>query len=168
MPVHVVPMRSLTPDAFAPFGEVLAPQEDGTPLSPAEAALDLSQGPARFYVMQLRGSRDTFTRITRHRAVTQCLASVGGHPWRVAVAEPSAGDGTAPALDDIVGFEIPGDVAILLRRSTWHAGPYYDGDAMAFFNLELADTNVVDHDTCRLDERWGVECAFDAGPAPRT
>jgi hypothetical protein len=73
------------------------------------------------------------------------------------------GDGPAdeaPALDDIVAFEIPGDVAVLLHRGTWHAGPFYDGPTMAFFNLELTDTNVADHDTSELDTRFGVECWF--------
>jgi ureidoglycolate hydrolase len=154
-------MVELTSEAFAPYGEVLVAQEDGTPVTAAEQALDLSQGTPRFYVMRLGARRSAFTRITRHHSVTQVLAAVGGGPWWLGVAAPDAGDGTAPTPGDIVAFEVPGDVAVLLRRGTWHAGPYFDDESKAFFNLELADTNVVDHDTCRLDERWGVECVFD-------
>lgn len=30
----------------------------------------------------------------------------------------------------------------------WHAGPFFDGvDGMDFYNLELSDTNVTDHNT---------------------
>lgn len=42
-------------------------------------------------------------------------------------------------------FRIPHGVFVKLERGTWHAGPLFDGDGMDFYNLELADTNVVDH-----------------------
>lgn len=43
---------------------------------------------------------------------------------------------------------IPPGKFIKLHQGTWHAGPLFDGeDSMAFCNLELADTNVVDHNT---------------------
>jgi ureidoglycolate lyase len=153
----------ITEKAFAPYGQLLAAQPDGTRTTIAEATLDLSQGTPRFYVMELAHGRTTFTRITRHHQVTQVLAAVGGGAWRMAVARGDGPAAEAPALDDIVGFEIPGDVAVLLHRGTWHAGPFYDGPRMAFFNLELTDTNVVDHDTSRLDARFGVECCFSPG-----
>ncbi|XP_024517675.1 uncharacterized protein LOC9657510 [Selaginella moellendorffii] len=35
-----------------------------------------------------------------------------------------------------------------LNEGTWHAGPLFgDRDSMVFYNLELSDTNVVDHTT---------------------
>lgn len=35
-----------------------------------------------------------------------------------------------------------------LHAGTWHAGPLFDNaDHMDFYNLELSDTNVVDHNT---------------------
>jgi len=37
-------------------------------------------------------------------------------------------------------------VFVKLHQATWHAGPFFsDGQHMDFYNLELADTNVVDH-----------------------
>ena len=155
----------ITEKAFAPYGQLLTAQPDGTRTTIAEAALDLSQGIPRFYVMKLAHGRTTFTRITRHHQVTQVLAAVGGGAWRMAVARGDGSADEAPALDDIVAFEIPGDVAVLLHRGTWHAGPFYDGPSMSFFNLELTDTNVVDHDTSELDVRFGVECSFGQGLA---
>jgi ureidoglycolate lyase len=94
--------------------------------------------------------------------VTQCLASVGGKPWLLAVAPPNDPDNPKgePDLDKIVGFRIPGDVGVKLHRSTWHAGPYFDGPRADFFNLELADTNKVDHFSVRLDRLHGVELGF--------
>jgi ureidoglycolate lyase len=63
-----------------------------------------------------------------------------------------------PALDDINAFRIPGDVAVVLHKGSWHAGPLFEGDEQSFFNLELADTNVVDHHTSDLVARYG--CAL--------
>ncbi|MEY2833387.1 MAG: hypothetical protein RLZZ574_2646, partial [Cyanobacteriota bacterium] len=36
---------------------------------------------------------------------------------------------------------------IKLEVGTWHAGPYFDHPAVDFYNLELSDTNIVDHFT---------------------
>jgi hypothetical protein len=137
-------------------------------MTAAEAALDLSHGTPRFYLMRLRGGNFTFTGITRHVEVTQCLASVGGAPWFMAVAAGRTGQSAAtdPAMDEIAGFEVPGDVALLLYRGTWHAGPYFAAETQAFFNLELATTNVDDHETSRLDQRFGVECHLTGPPQP--
>jgi ureidoglycolate hydrolase len=157
-----VPTEPISAIGFAPFGELLTAQPDGTAFTAAEAVLDLSAGVPRFYVMSLDHQRSTFTRITRHHYVTQCLAAVGGQPWWLAVA-PACNQGSdqAPALGELHGFDVPGDVAVLLKRGTWHAGPFFATSPMAFFNLELSDTNIVDHDTSHLDDRFGVECHFE-------
>lgn len=157
---HRITARPLTDEAFAPFGAVLRATPDGAPFSEREALLDLSRGTPRFYVMSLVDKPPAFTGITRHRAVTQTLAAVGGKPWLLAVAPPYDVDvpDTAPRLEDIVAFQIPGDVAVLLHRGTWHSGPFFTGERMSFFNLELADTNQVDHHTYRLDRDLGIRC----------
>ncbi|GAA2235061.1 ureidoglycolate lyase [Herbiconiux moechotypicola] len=144
---HPFIARPVTAEGFARFGELLAPGEDGAPPSAAESALDLSQGAPRFYLMELEDKPARFRSLTRHRRVTQVLASVGGGEWLLAVAAPTGegDDDPRPGLADVAAFRIPGDVAVLLHRGTWHAGPYFDGERMSFFNLELADTNVVDH-----------------------
>jgi ureidoglycolate hydrolase len=136
----------LTAEAFMPFGRVIEPTADGTPAGAIDAALDLSHGRPRFYLMDLEARASAVSSITRHRAVTQVLASARGEPWMLAVAPP----GAEPAAADVRAFRVPGGVAVLLHRGTWHAGPYFHGAGMAFFNLELADTNVVDHDSAAL------------------
>jgi len=145
-------IQPLTTEAFAPFGSVMAALPDGVPFGPGDAPLDLSQGTPRFYVMQLETRGRTVSAITRHRRVTQALASVGGKPWLLAVAPPLRLDDpdAEPAWSDVRAFRIPGDVAVMLSRGTWHAGPLFDTPEAAFFNLELADTNVTDHHTSRL------------------
>ena len=35
-----------------------------------------------------------------------------------------------------------------MEKGLWHAGPFFDGvEKMDFYNLELSDTNVTDHNS---------------------
>ncbi|MEM7341724.1 MAG: ureidoglycolate lyase [Actinomycetota bacterium] len=153
-----LPIEPLTAEGFAPFGTVIAPSDDGAPFGPDDAVLALDQGTPRFYTMQIPGRGLLVQKITRHRRVTQVLAAAGGHDWVVGVAPPLAVDepDAAPALDAIKAFRIPGDTAVMLAVGTWHAGPLFEGEPRAFFNLELSDTNVVDHHTCNLVETYAT------------
>jgi ureidoglycolate lyase len=147
----------VTPEAFAPFGQLIVPTEDGVPFGDEDAQLDLTQGTPRFYIMRLPNRGWVFDRITRHNQVTQCLASVGGADWFIAVSPPSTGAADAPSPASIKAFRIPGDVAIKLHVGTWHVGPFFAPEEVSFFNLELADTNIVDHDNHDLVAAHGVK-----------
>lgn len=142
---------------FRAYGTLVEATEDGTLFGPHDAQLDLSRGTPRFYIMRLDFRERVARRITRHRQVTQLLASVGGKEWQLVVAPPHDVDdpNAEPNLDEIAAFTIPGNVGVMLYRGTWHAGPYFDDTETSFFNLELADTNEVDHQTCKLEERFG-------------
>ena len=157
-----LPVQAITRTSFAPFGELITPIEDGVPFSEGDAKLDFSQGTPRLYIMRLPRKGLVFRQITRHRGVTQCLAALGGKSWMLAVAPPKNFEdkGAEPALDDITGFLIPGAVAVKLHRGTWHAGPFFEDDEINFINLELSDTNEVDHQNSFLDERFGFSLKF--------
>ncbi len=154
-----LPVHELTAAAFAPYGQVIAASDDGVPFGPHEAQLDFDGGVPRFYIFSLQAKPLAFRHITRHQRVTQCLAAVGGGSWLVAVAPPS---GSVPDPERIMAFRVPGSVAVKLHRGTWHAGPYFVGATMSFFNLELADTNQADHDSCMLDAVFGRSYRFAA------
>lgn len=158
-PPRLLTTRDLTPEAFAPYGQIVAPMEDGVPFGEHDAQLVLGNGTPRFYVMRLDWRPLGVRRITRHLRVTQCLAAVGGKPWWIVVAPPAPADApqTRPALETIQAFHVPGDVAIKLHVGTWHGGPYFGAPEMCFFNLELADTNLVDHDNLYLQETYGQD-----------
>ncbi|MGV0742466.1 ureidoglycolate lyase [Mycolicibacterium sp. XJ870] len=158
-------IQTLAEEAFAPFGAVLSAVPDGEAPRPGERLLDLSRGRPRFYVMALQNRPARFTSLTRHRSVTQTLAAVGGGEWMIAVAPPGAVDKSEarPAIEQVAVFRVPGHVAVLLHRGTWHAGPFFEGDAMSFFNLELEDTNEVDHQNYSFE---GVEFVAVAEPRP--
>ena len=150
----------ITGNAFVPFSSVIEATSDGVPAGNIDGALDLSNGTPRFYIMALTHREPTVLTITRHKQATQVLASVGKATWLLAVAPPSEAK-LDPA--SIRAFSVPGDVAVLLSRGTWHAGPYFEPAETKFFNLELDDTNVVDHETCDLAEEFGVTFALHSG-----
>ncbi len=145
----------ITPELFQPYGQVISASEDGQPYGPADAQLQLQNGTPRFYIMRLRNRGFRFHKITRHLRCTQCLGSLEGKDWLLGVAPPS--EAPIPNWEDIAVFRIPGNCFVKLDVGTWHAGPYFEHDSVDFYNLELSDTNVVDHDTCNLIKNYGVE-----------
>jgi len=147
--------ESITPENFAPFGQVIFPSEDGTPFGPQDAQLQLDAGIPRFYIMRLEQKGRKFHAITRHRRCTQCLGALAGQSWLMAVAPP--GEAEEPDAATIRAFHIPGNCFVNLAVGTWHAGPLFDAAAVDFYNLELSDTNITDHQTCNLRSRFQLE-----------
>ena len=133
----------ISDEAFAPFGQVLWPEDDGKLFDSMDAQLSLEQGTPRFYLMRLENKGLRFHKITHHRQCTQSLGSLGGLEWLMAVAPADS----VPSVDNLRAFRIPGNCFVKLNQGTWHAGPYFSHDVVDFYNLELSDTNVVDHHT---------------------
>jgi ureidoglycolate hydrolase len=136
----------ITPESFQRYGQVIFPSVDGKAFDAEDAQLNLQNGIPRFYIMQLQKRGRKFSKITRHVQSTQCLGSLEGKDWLIAVCPPH-NDLHEPVLEEIAAFQIPGNCFIKLNEGTWHAGPYFDHEFVDFYNLELADTNVVDHFT---------------------
>ncbi|KAI3721356.1 hypothetical protein L2E82_32365 [Cichorium intybus] len=160
----VVKLKAIeaTPETFKEFGQVIQASPDGDEFGPHDAQLDLSQGTPRFYIMNLQARPLKFSTITHHAKVTQCLGLIGGGVWYLGVAKSSIVDEekganvlqshsghffVPPAVDGVQVFKITGPKFLKLNRGTWHAGPLFKPDTMDFYNLELSNTNVVDHTT---------------------
>lgn len=166
LPIHMLDVRELTPEAFEPYGQVITPlrvagQGVETQYDPetsgSEAQLVLSNGEPRLWIMHLPHVGLGFSRIARHRRVTQCLGSLGGKDWLIGVAPPGDfGDDARPRLDDIVAFRVPGDRIIKLHVATWHAGPHFVHDECQFLNLENLGTNRRDFHAAPLP----AECRY--------
>ncbi len=152
--LYRLPAQIITPEAFKPYGQVILASQDGDVYGPQDAQLQLS-GVPRFYLMQLDYRGNRFHKITRHLRCTQCLGSLEGKDWTIGVAAPT--ETSQPDWERIQIFRVPGDCFIKLEVGTWHAGPYFVHPSVTFYNLELSDTNIVDHDTCNLMESYGVE-----------
>lgn len=152
MTTHLA-IEPVTATEFARFGTVIPPKAAG-PFGPDDADLALGRGIPRFSTMRIPGRGYEVRSITRHRRVTQVLASAGGHDWVLAVAPPDGVDDpeARPDAEAIRAFRIPGDTAVMLAVGTWHAGPLFEGEARSFFNLELSDTNETDHHTQPLPD----------------
>jgi ureidoglycolate hydrolase len=164
--VHMLAVKELTREAFAPYGEVIEALPTGgqgvesrydPETSGREAHLVLGNGVPRLWIMRLPHVGLGFARIARHRKVTQCLGALGGKEWLVGVAPPGdLSDDARPRLEEIVAFRIPGDRLVKLHVATWHAGPHFVHDECLFFNLENLDTNRRDFHAVPL----GVECRY--------
>jgi ureidoglycolate hydrolase len=152
--IQALKSQWITPEAFVPFGQVIFASPDDKSYDLSDAQLHLEQGIPRFYIMQLGNKGRHFTHITRHQRCTQCLGSLEGKDWFMAVAPPSVEP--QPNWQVIAAFQIPGNCFIKLDRGTWHSGPYFDAEVVEFYNLELSDTNVNDHQTCNLAETYGI------------
>jgi ureidoglycolate lyase len=166
LPRHMLNVRELTAEAFAPYGQVIEPLRTGgqgaetrydPETSAREAKLVLGNGEPRLWIMHLPHVGLGFSRIARHRRVTQCLGSIGGKEWLIGVAPPGdLGDDARPRLEDITAFRVPGDRLIKLHVATWHAGPHFVHDECLFVNLENLDTNRRDFHSVPLS----VECRY--------
>jgi ureidoglycolate lyase len=169
LPRHMLDVRELTAEAFAPYGQVIAPLRTGgqgvgsghDPEASAEEATlvlgDEGNAEPRLWIMHLPHVGLGFTRIARHRRVTQCLGSLGGKEWLIGVAPPGDFDDEArPRVEDIVAFRVPGDCLIKLHLATWHAGPHFVHDECLFVNLENLDTNRRDFHAVPLS----TECRY--------
>lgn len=150
--------REATPEAFAPFGQLIGPTKDGKGFDEQDASLKLDLGTPRFYIMRLPKRGMNFDRITYHADVTQCLGGLTSASWYLAVAAPSGSVEKFPKEADLQAFQIPAGNFVKLHQGAWHAGPLFqDADFMDFYNLELSDTNQVDHNTHVYSKQDGVQ-----------
>ena len=143
--VKQLPAIAISKSNFKPYGEIVTPSPDGKTFDSSDAVLNLHNGIPRFYIMHLEHRGRTFDKITRHHRCTQCLGALEGKEWFMAVCPPS--EASEPDLGRLRAFCIPGNCFIKLEVGTWHAGPYFEHEAVDFYNLELSNTNIVDHFT---------------------
>lgn len=153
--VKQITAQWIAADSFRRYGQVLYASIDGKAYDSEDAQLVLQNGIPRFYIMRLYHRGRKFHTITRHIQCTQCLGSLEGKDWLIAVAPPT--DASQPVLEEIVAFRIPGNGFIKLDVGTWHAGPYFEREFVDFYNLELSDTNINDHDTYNLLKNDNIE-----------
>ncbi len=152
----------ITATTFQPYGQVIIATADGKPFDQQDAQLTLDQGVPRFYIMRLTAKGLAFSHITQHQHCTQCLGSLEGKEWFIAVAPPSAPDQFD--ISAIKAFKVPGTCFVKLNLKTWHAGPFFlEHNFVDFYNLELADTNITDHFTINIKANYNI--AFQIKPS---
>jgi ureidoglycolate lyase len=117
---RVVLLEPLTPEAFAPFGDVVEPPRQGerTSLTTSLQGLDgagqprLSFNNAPPWTLPL-----TATDMERHNRSSQCFVPIDVARWVVIVAPDKGGRPDAEALR---AFLVRGDQAVNYHVGTWH------------------------------------------------
>jgi ureidoglycolate hydrolase len=148
-----LPSRLITAENFQPYGQVIFPTADSKQFDLKDAQLSLS-GIPRFYILHLLKVGTKFHNLARHVKATQCLGSLNGKEWFIAVAPPSHPDQIN--LEQIAAFRISGNCFIKLDLGTWHAGPLFEDEFIDFYNLELHDTNINDYEVCNLRKLYNL------------
>ena len=131
---------------FEHFGTAILPVDDMTPHSISDAELIFNGANLRYYVMRLRRRPAMLGSMTRHTQATQCLSSADAQPWWLAVASANLASEQLDHITVQLVIVQPGE-AVKLHQGTWHAGPFFLTPTALFFNLELSDTNLTDHNS---------------------
>ena len=114
----------LTPEAFAPFGEVLAAAGAHTLINEGRcrrytdlATLNIAEGRAgvSLFVAEPRAAPVAVPLVERHPLGSQCFIPMSGGDWLVVVAGDA--DGTP---DGLRAFRARGDQGVNIARDTWH------------------------------------------------
>jgi ureidoglycolate hydrolase len=159
--------QDLTDEVFAPYGNIIKPRRSGQQgdrkyaYRPNEEAahvpLVMTNGEPCMRIMHQFKRGLGFKILARHRRVSQCLGSLQGKEWFIAMVAPQDVDGDVPLLDRLAAFRIPGDRIIKIHVDTWHAGPHFVHDECMFMSLENVDTNTKDFDTYALPAEYHIE-----------
>jgi len=94
---------------FHTIFEVVSWQYDGKCFSVDELQLEINRGTPRYYIFRKKERTLNFHKITYHKQVTQCLASVQDSPWYIVVARANFCIDNPPSLDDLVAFKVTGN-----------------------------------------------------------
>ena len=160
MSMETLTALSLDQCDFTRFGTAILPVDDMTPHSSCDAELKFNGDNLRYYVMRLHRRAAVLGSMTRHIQATQCLGSADAQPWWLAVATAKL---QSEQLDhstvQLVKVQ-PGE-AVKLHQGTWHAGPFFLATTALFFNLELSDTNLVDHNSQPLNQKLKLQLSYE-------
>lgn len=153
---YLVPAQELTDKAFAPYGNIIKPRKSGDQgdraykFKPREESshvdLVFTNGEPCLRIMHQFKRGLIFTKVARHQRVSQCLGSLQGKEWFIAMAEATERGGELPRPEQLTAFRIPGDRIIKIHTGVWHAGPHFVHDECMFMSLENVDTNTSDFD----------------------
>ena len=127
-----IPVAPLTPEAFAPYGRILAP---AGPRDAGREGYDIWVQPfaaetrPRLQLVRYHARPFVVAVIERHLHVTEVRLPLGGPPAIIVVAEPSE---TPPEPEALRAFRLDGE-GVMFSRGTWHAidaypeaGPHAD------------------------------------------
>jgi len=141
---RLVPVRPLTPEAFAPYGRVFMAQPAPTAASGFGAVRfeesDFTGGRAIMQLQIVRWRELAFTHMEQHSSFTQAFLPADGKPAVFVVATPVAGPGSAPDLARMKAFLLDGTQGILLGKGTWHCPLFPMAEHVTYAMTTCLDT----------------------------
>jgi ureidoglycolate lyase len=142
-----VKAEPLTPEAFAPFGQVIAT---------GDMVMELREG-ERFHLNVLSYDRHPLVcdHLNRHHRATQALVALAGRPTLVVVAPAELDFSTRDHLAAVRAFVCDGTAGINIALSTWHWGPYPLMDHVDLVNVQGAGF-ANDNEVAHLERDLGV------------
>lgn len=148
-----IPIEPLTPEAFAPFGQVIGERDD-PPLFEGGNAVTWGVDFEIDGKMELHFARFgdqpelEFTTVERHFAVTQAFTPLNNDASVTVFAAPTDPDPKAiPKPEDFRAFYIDGTKGIMMWKGTWHSSRFPARPPAATFAF-LTDA----HTTAELSE----------------
>jgi ureidoglycolate lyase len=147
-------VQELTPEAFAPYGEVSEPR--------SSFRLDFSSQPASFCHVRIEYRPLHLLFFARHLYTTQSYVPLGGSESVLVVAPPSdlLDTEAVPDLARAAAFRLTGGCAVNLHRGTWHRTPMPLGEFGDFMVLDR-DGTLDDLDLVDLCHNLGVTIEID-------
>jgi ureidoglycolate hydrolase len=139
----------MTPEAFAPFGQLLMIRADRTPdYDDADSTgwrypVDLA-GTPELVVVRTSFVGRRFSRLERHIRLAQAFVPLGGTPSAVAVASSTPNPDTPPSPESVRAFAISPGVGYMLHPDTWHSldrYPLWPGELVV---VMLTSTQTTD------------------------
>jgi ureidoglycolate lyase len=145
-----IPTLDLTPEAFAPFGEVSRPR--------ARLNLDFANGTPSLCEVRVEPRPLYADFLARHLYSTQTFVPLAGTRAVLLVAPPSdlSDPYAVPDLTRLAAFRLDGAHAVTIRRGTWHRAPFPVGGPGHFLVLDREGT-LDDMDLVDLKGNCGAE-----------
>ncbi len=153
MRVITLKPQPLTPESFAPFGNILNMDRSEIVCTEGVLTARITHAPLR----DLSEERPHF--LNRHMEETQIFVPLGGKDGLFFVGPPSeTPDSFDP--DKVALFHFPGDHAIRMHVGTWHVAPFAVTEPTDYINIQ---GDQVSHYTDGYDfkERDNLVFKFD-------
>lgn len=121
---QTIAIEAATPESFEPYGEILLPPSG----EPTFRGIQASTWPTgfrcgdevRLMYTRFGWQEPVFTKLERHRGVTQTFVALAPRAFVMVVARATA-DGVWPKSEAIRAFTVPPGAAVILGDQVWHA-----------------------------------------------
>lgn len=137
---HWIQAEPLTPEAFAPYGQVIGLEDVRIELREQEVFhLD---------IIAYKRKPIRVDHLNRHFTATQALVPLSGRPVVIVVGAPELTFSTAADLDELRAFLFDGTRGINLGLKVWHEGPFALMEHVDLVNVQgkhVEDDNEVAH-----------------------